>query len=88
MRILDKSSLLPGLRDLGFFSDDQEMTNDHQLPDGVFLVTGPDRSGKTTTLYACLNDINKPDRKIITVEDPVEYQLTASTRYRSMPTST
>src|SRR5438094_469395 len=43
--------------------------------DGVFLVTGPTGSGKTTTLYACLNTINRPDRKIITVEDPVEYQL-------------
>jgi general secretion pathway protein E/type IV pilus assembly protein PilB len=45
------------------------------LPDGIFLVTGPTGSGKSTTLYACLNQINKPDRKIITVEDPVEYQL-------------
>jgi general secretion pathway protein E/type IV pilus assembly protein PilB len=45
------------------------------LPDGIFLVTGPTGSGKSTTLYACLNMINKPDRKIITVEDPVEYQL-------------
>jgi general secretion pathway protein E/type IV pilus assembly protein PilB len=45
------------------------------MPDGVFLVTGPTGSGKTTTLYGCLNEINKPDRKIITVEDPVEYQL-------------
>ena len=46
------------------------------LPDGILLVTGPTGSGKTTTLYACLNYINKPDRKIITVEDPVEYQMT------------
>jgi general secretion pathway protein E/type IV pilus assembly protein PilB len=45
------------------------------LPDGIFLVTGPTGSGKSTTLYACLHAINKPDRKIITVEDPVEYQL-------------
>jgi general secretion pathway protein E/type IV pilus assembly protein PilB len=76
MRILDKSSLLLGLGDLGFFSDDQEvMAKIINMPDGVFLVTGPTGSGKTTTLYACLNDINKPDRKIITVEDPVEYQL-------------
>jgi general secretion pathway protein E/type IV pilus assembly protein PilB len=76
MRILDKTSLLLGLGDLGFFSDDQEKMN--QLitaPDGIFLVTGPTGSGKTTTLYAGLNSINKPDRKIITVEDPVEYQL-------------
>ena len=45
------------------------------LPDGLFLVTGPTGSGKTTTLYSCLHFINKPDKKIITVEDPVEYQL-------------
>ncbi|MGD1017763.1 MAG: type II secretion system ATPase GspE [Verrucomicrobiia bacterium] len=76
MRILDKSSLLLGLGDLGFFSDDQgTMAKIISMPDGVFLVTGPTGSGKTTTLYACLNEINKPDRKIITVEDPVEYQL-------------
>jgi general secretion pathway protein E/type IV pilus assembly protein PilB len=76
MRILDKTSLLLGLGDLGFFSDDQEtMQRLIGLPDGIFLVTGPTGSGKTTTLYACLNFINKPDRKIITVEDPVEYQL-------------
>jgi general secretion pathway protein E/type IV pilus assembly protein PilB len=76
MRILDKTSLLLGLGDLGFFSDDQEtMERTIALPDGIFLVTGPTGSGKTTTLYACLNYINKPDRKIITVEDPVEYQL-------------
>ncbi|HVM63059.1 MAG TPA: type II secretion system ATPase GspE [Verrucomicrobiae bacterium] len=76
MRILDKSSLLLGLGDLGFFTDDQAtMAKIINMPDGVFLVTGPTGSGKTTTLYACLNDINKPDRKIITVEDPVEYQL-------------
>ncbi len=76
MRILDKTSLLLGLADLGFFSDDQAtMEKIIALPDGVFLVTGPTGSGKTTTLYSCLNSINKPDRKIITVEDPIEYQL-------------
>ena len=76
MRILDKSSLLLGLGDLGFFSYDQAtMERIIALPDGIFLVTGPTGSGKTTTLYACLNAINKPDRKIITVEDPVEYEL-------------
>ncbi|MEM7014172.1 MAG: GspE/PulE family protein, partial [Verrucomicrobiota bacterium] len=76
MRILDKSSLLLGLPQLGFYSDDQENFNKLiRLPDGILLVTGPTGSGKTTTLYACLNEINKPDRKIITVEDPVEYQL-------------
>lgn len=76
MRILDKSSLLLGLPTLGFFTDDEQMMKDLMgLPDGIILVTGPTGSGKTTTLYACLNYINKPDRKIITVEDPIEYQL-------------
>ena len=76
MRILDKSSLSLGLPQLGFLSDDQEVFERLlMLPDGILLVTGPTGSGKTTTLYACLNYINKPDRKIITVEDPVEYQM-------------
>ena len=77
MRVLDKSSLMLGLPELGFFSDDQETFERLiQLPDGILLVTGPTGSGKTSTLYACLNYINKPDRKIITVEEPVEYQMT------------
>jgi type IV pilus assembly protein PilB len=76
MRILDKTSLTLGLTELGYLSDDQTtMEKILALPDGIFLVTGPTGSGKSTTLYACLNMINKPDRKIITVEDPVEYQL-------------
>ena len=76
MRILDKSALLLGLPELGFFSDDQDSFEKLiGLPDGIILVTGPTGSGKTTTLYACLNVINKPDRKIITVEDPVEYEM-------------
>ena len=76
MRILDKSSLTLGLSQLGFLSDDQEVFERLiSLPDGIILVTGPTGSGKTTTLYGCLNYINRPDRKIITVEDPVEYQL-------------
>jgi general secretion pathway protein E/type IV pilus assembly protein PilB len=76
MRILDKEALTLGLPELGFLSDDQgQLEQLISLPDGIFLVTGPTGSGKTTTLYACLHFINKPDRKIITVEDPVEYQL-------------
>ena len=76
MRVLDKSSLLLGLPELGFLSDDQETFERLlRLPDGILLVTGPTGSGKTSTLYACLNYINKPDRKIITVEEPVEYQM-------------
>ena len=76
MRILDKESLRLGLPELGFFTDDQQ-TFERMigLPDGILLVTGPTGSGKTTTLYSCLNFINRPDRKIITVEDPVEYLL-------------
>jgi len=77
MRVLDKSSLMLGLPQLGFFSDDREtFQNLLRLPDGILLVTGPTGSGKTSTLYSCLNYINKPDRKIITVEEPVEYQMT------------
>ena len=76
MRILDKQSLMLGLPQLGFLSDDQETFDQLiRLPDGILLVTGPTGSGKTTTLYACLNTINKSDRKIITVEDPVEYLM-------------
>ena len=76
MRILDKKNLMLGLPELGFFADDQAiMERVINYADGIFLVTGPTGSGKSTTLYACLNTINKPDRKLITVEDPVEYQL-------------
>jgi len=76
MRILDKESLSLGLPQLGFFSDDQQLFEEViSLPDGIFLVTGPTGSGKSTTLYSALNAINKPDRKIITVEDPVEYEV-------------
>ena len=76
MRILDKEGLRLGLAELGFFTDDQQ-TFERMigLPDGILLVTGPTGSGKTTTLYSCLHFINRPDRKIITVEDPVEYIL-------------
>lgn len=77
LRLLDKERLVLGLPELGFFSDDEEVFERLiKLPDGIVLVTGPTGSGKTTTLYACLNRINKPDRKIITVEEPVEYQMT------------
>ena len=76
MRILDKQNLSLGLPQLGFLSDDQaKFERLIGLPDGVILVTGPTGSGKTTTLYACLGQINRPDKKLITVEDPVEYQM-------------
>ena len=76
MRILDKSALLLGLPELGFLSDDEaDFKKLLGLPDGIILVTGPTGSGKTTTLYTCLSEINRPDKKIITVEDPVEYNI-------------
>ncbi len=77
MRILDKEGLRLGLPELGFFSDDQTtFERVVGMADGIFLVTGPTGSGKSTTLYSALNYLNHPDRKIITVEDPVEYQMT------------
>jgi general secretion pathway protein E/type IV pilus assembly protein PilB len=76
MRILDKEGLKLGLPQLGFFTDDQQTFERLiGMPDGILLVTGPTGSGKTTTLYSVLNFINRPDRKIITVEDPVEYVM-------------
>ncbi len=76
MRILDKSSITIEIPQLGFYQDDQVIIDRVLgLPDGIFLVTGPTGSGKTTSLYAFLNSINTPSRKIITAEDPIEYQL-------------
>jgi len=76
MRILDKDSIKVGLRQLGM--PDDVFRTFRQLirrPNGILLITGPTGSGKTTTLYAALNELNRPDRKIITAEDPVEYYL-------------
>ncbi len=76
MRILDKSSIQLEIPQLGFYPDDMKIIDRiTKLPDGIFLVTGPTGSGKTTSLYAFLNSLNTPARKIITAEDPVEYQL-------------
>jgi type IV pilus assembly protein PilB len=76
MRILDRGSIQINIQDLGFAEDDyQRFQQIIKRPNGIFLVTGPTGSGKTTTLYAALNEINRPDRKIITAEDPVEYYL-------------
>ena len=76
MRILDKESVLLGVQDLGFGDDDyRRFKQIIKRPNGIFLVTGPTGSGKTTTLYAALNELNTPDRKIITAENPVEYSI-------------
>lgn len=76
MRILDKDSIKVGLRQLGMADEVFRTFNGLiRRPNGIILVTGPTGSGKTTTLYAALNELNRPDRKIITAEDPVEYYL-------------
>jgi type IV pilus assembly protein PilB len=76
MRLLDKDTIKVGLRQLGFSDEDyQKFNNLIRRPNGIILVTGPTGSGKTTSLYAALNDLNTPDKKIITAEDPVEYYL-------------
>ena len=76
MRILDSESITFDLDHLGFPKNNlQAFENLIARPHGIILVTGPTGSGKTTTLYSALNKINAPDKKIITVEDPIEYQL-------------
>ncbi len=76
MRILDKTNVLFKISDLGFFEDmEREFVRMLHRTHGIILVTGPTGSGKTTTLYAALNRIKKPDVKIITIEDPVEYNI-------------
>jgi type IV pilus assembly protein PilB len=76
MRLLDKDTIRVGVRELGLGEDDYRTFRGLiRRPNGIILVTGPTGSGKTTTLYAALNELNKPDRKIITAEDPVEYYL-------------
>ncbi|WP_010588037.1 GspE/PulE family protein [Schlesneria paludicola] len=76
MRILDRENIKVGIRNLGFGEDNyRRFQNIIRRPNGIFLVTGPTGSGKTTTLYSALGELNRPDRKIITAEDPVEYYL-------------
>jgi general secretion pathway protein E len=75
-RILDPKSLQRGWKDLGFAQDVSNwIVEKIEQPSGLFLVTGPTGSGKTTTLYTALSHLNAPERKIITVEDPIEYSL-------------
>jgi general secretion pathway protein E len=76
MRILDRTSLVSDLPSLGFVEDMQgPFLQVLEQPQGILLVTGPTGSGKTTTLYTCLHRLNAPEKKLFTVEDPVEYQL-------------
>jgi type IV pilus assembly protein PilB len=76
MRLLDKDNIRVGLKQLGMNDEDlRQMNQLIRRPNGIILVTGPTGSGKTTTLYAGLNELNRPDKKIITAEDPVEYYL-------------
>jgi type IV pilus assembly protein PilB len=76
MRLLDRSANLIGLKELGFEEDDYKwFRRVIARPNGIVLVTGPTGSGKTTTLYAALGELNRPDVKIITAEDPVEYHI-------------
>ena len=76
MRILDRSNIKVNIRDLGLAEDDfARFQNLIKRPNGIFLVTGPTGSGKTTTLYSAINELNTTERKIITAEDPVEYYL-------------
>ncbi|MEX0725990.1 MAG: GspE/PulE family protein, partial [Planctomycetaceae bacterium] len=76
LRILDRENIKVGIRNLGFSEENyRTFQNIIRRPNGIFLVTGPTGSGKTTTLYSALGELNRPDRKIITAEDPVEYYL-------------
>jgi type IV pilus assembly protein PilB len=76
MRLLDKDNIRVGVQQLGLSEKNyKEFQTLMRRPNGIILVTGPTGSGKTTTLYAALNELNRPDRKIITAEDPVEYYL-------------
>lgn len=76
LRLLDKSSILLGLEDVGLFPDDLKTIQTMiKKPNGIILVTGPTGSGKTTTLYGAITKVNTTDKNIITIEDPIEYQL-------------
>lgn len=86
LRILDKEGLQRGLAELGLLADDRARFGELLTrPDGVILVTGPTGSGKSTTLYSVLHSLNRPDRKIITVEDPVEYELSGINQVQVRP---
>lgn len=86
IRILTKSNIFWGLENLGLEKEDLAVLNSviHR-PHGIILVTGPTGSGKTTTLYAALSGINSTDKKILTIEDPIEYQLKGITQMQIQP---
>jgi len=86
VRLLTVSNVLRGLTSLGLLDEDLKILEGIiKRPHGILLVTGPTGSGKTTTLYACLNILNSADRKIITIEDPIEYQLQGINQIQIQP---
>ncbi len=86
VRILNRASMYMSLEDLGFEASDLQMFNSFlNRPHGIILVTGPTGSGKTTTLYASLSKLNSLDKKTITIEDPIEYQLKGITQMQVLP---
>lgn len=86
MRLLDKNSVKLDLKALGFSDDNlQRLQKELNAPHGIVLVTGPTGSGKTTTLYAALTQLNVPENKILTVEDPVEYELEGINQIQTNP---
>jgi type IV pilus assembly protein PilB len=86
LRLLDKSNLSVGLERLGFSEQPMQVFNEATTkPFGMILVTGPTGSGKSTTLYSVLNKLNTPERNIITIEDPVEYQVEGITQLQANP---
>ncbi|MDD5775601.1 MAG: GspE/PulE family protein, partial [Candidatus Omnitrophica bacterium] len=86
VRLLPRSSPIIGLEGLGLSRSELDILEKSiEKPYGIILVTGPTGSGKTTTLYSCLNKINSPQRKILTIEDPIEYQLKGITQMQVEP---
>ena len=86
MRLLDKSASIRQLAELGFFADTLERyAQSYHQPYGVILVTGPTGAGKTTTLYATLQEVMSPEKSVVTVEDPVEYQIAGITQVQINP---
>ena len=86
LRILSRNTMFLTMDQLGFLEEDMKLFNSFIIkPHGIILVTGPTGSGKTTTLYAALSKLNKLDRKIITIEDPIEYQLKGITQMQVQP---